>query len=118
VRFLADESCDFSVVRAPRAAGYDVAAAAEWASGTPDGKVIEFARAQRRVLLTGDKDFGQLVFSALAGSGGVILIRYPTAARQQLPSSVVRLTEKLGARLETVFVTISPGRIRVSRLPS
>jgi predicted nuclease of predicted toxin-antitoxin system len=117
VRFLADESCDFSVVRALRAAGHDVAAVAEWPGGTPDREVLESARAEARVLLTEDKDFGQLVFSALAGSGGVILIRYPTTARNLLPSNVVRLTEKLGARLESVFVTLSPGRIRVNRLP-
>jgi predicted nuclease of predicted toxin-antitoxin system len=117
VRFLADESCDFSIVLALRAAGHDVVAVAELAGGVPDREVIELARTDRRVLLTEDKDFGQLVFSALAGSAGVILIRYPTAVRDRLALNVVHLTEKLGAKLERAFVTLTPGRIRVNRLP-
>lgn len=117
MRFLADESCDFSIVRALRDAGHDVVAVAEQSGGIPDDEVIELARADNRVLLTEDKDFGQLVFSALAGSAGVILIRYPTAVRDRLPLSVVRLAEKSGANLQRAFVTMTPGRIRVNRLP-
>jgi predicted nuclease of predicted toxin-antitoxin system len=117
VRFLADESCDFSIVRALRGAGHDVVAVAELSGGVPDREVIELARTDGRVLLTEDKDFGQLVFAALAGSTGVILVRYPAAVRDGLPTSVVKLAERLGASLESAFVTMTPGRIRLSRLP-
>jgi predicted nuclease of predicted toxin-antitoxin system len=90
LRFLADESCDFVVVRALRAAGYDVIAIAEQASGTSDRDVIQLALDHGRVLLTEDKDFGQLVFAAFAGSRGVILIRCPSDAHAQLSSVIVR----------------------------
>ena len=64
MRFLADESCDFSVVKALRAAGHDVTAVAEGPlRGADDDKVIELARVDRRILLTEDKDFGQLICS-------------------------------------------------------
>ena len=62
--FLADESCDFAVVRTLRAAGYDVLAVSERAPGARDEDVIRFATSERRILLTEDKDFGQLVFAA------------------------------------------------------
>jgi predicted nuclease of predicted toxin-antitoxin system len=117
VRFLADESCDFAVVRALRAAGHDVVAVAEKTSGSGDSDVIEFARRDDRVLLTEDKDFGQLVFSALAGSAGVVLIRYPTNVRDRLAGDVVRLAERSATRLQGAFVTLSPGRVRISHLP-
>lgn len=52
MRFLADESCDFAVVRALREAGHDVVAVAELEPGTEDGAVIERAVGDRRVLLT------------------------------------------------------------------
>jgi predicted nuclease of predicted toxin-antitoxin system len=116
VRFLADESCDFSVVRALRAAGHDVLAVADSWGGASDSEVIERARADQRILLTEDKDFGQLVFAALAGSAGVILIRYPSSSRERLPQSVVQVVERLGPRLGQAFVTHAPGRTRVSRL--
>ena len=52
MQFLADESCDFAVVRALRAAGHDVKAVAEAALGATDQAVLELAVRERRVLLT------------------------------------------------------------------
>lgn len=81
MRLLADESCDFSVVRGLRSAGYDVTSIAESLSGAPDEQVIDLARSERRLLITEDKDFGQLVFSAASQNSGVLLVRYPALAR-------------------------------------
>lgn len=63
-RFLADESCDFAVVRALREAAFDVVAVVEHAPGAADDQVIALSVKEGRVLLTEDKDFGQLVFAA------------------------------------------------------
>lgn len=117
MRLLADESCDFAIVQALRAAGHDVAAVVELTPGISDREVITIAREEHRVVLTEDKDFGQLVFAALAGSSGVILIRYPTDARGDLPPTVVRLVQTLDMHLQGTFVTLAPGRVRVNRLP-
>jgi len=64
VRFLADESCDFAVVRALREAAFDVVAVVEHSPGATDDQVIALSVNEQRVLLTEDKDFGQLVFAA------------------------------------------------------
>jgi len=61
MRLLADESCDFTVVVGVRVAGHDVVSIAERMPGVEDEKVIELAASERRLLLTEDKDFGQLV---------------------------------------------------------
>ena len=42
-QFLADESCDFAVVRGLRSAGYDVIAVAEAIRSSPDEQVLQFA---------------------------------------------------------------------------
>jgi len=63
VDFLADESCTGPVIRALRSAGHDVVAIAEVAKGTPDEKVMERAFDERRVLITEDSDFGELVYA-------------------------------------------------------
>lgn len=70
--FLADESCDFHIVRALRGAGHDVCAVSESSPRVEDSEVIALAAQQNRVLLTEDKDFGQLVFAAAAPSAGVV----------------------------------------------
>lgn len=115
MRFLADESCDFSVVRALRAAGFEVLAIAEQAPATEDPEVMERAVRESRVLLTEDKDFGQLVYSEGRSSSGVILIRFPPDARPQLPAAILETIHRLGRELATSFVVLSPHKIRVRR---
>ncbi len=52
LKFLADESCDFAVVRCLRAGAYDVEAIIEIASGESDASIIRMAISSGRVLIT------------------------------------------------------------------
>jgi predicted nuclease of predicted toxin-antitoxin system len=106
MRFLADESCDFSIVRALRASGYDVLAVCEISP-----------RAQDSDVMTEDKDFGQLVFAHGQDMTGVIFLRFPTLARKQISKDVVRLVKREGEELKGCFTVVQPGRIRISRKP-
>jgi len=63
MRFLADESCDFAIVRALRANRYDVLSVSEITPRAEDTDVIKLAVREERILLTEDKDFGQLVYA-------------------------------------------------------
>lgn len=116
-RFLADEGCDFAVVRALRSAGFDVLAIAEFAPRADDSDIVDLAARESRVLLTEDKDFGQLVYAELRASSGVILIRFPASKRQSLPVEILRAVRMLGDRLTRTFVVLTPGRIRIGRDP-
>ena len=115
--FLADESCDFGVVRALRAAGHDVVAVAELSPRADDEAVAHLAVRDDRILLTEDKDFGRLVFATTHTVGGVILIRFPGDARKLLGSTVVEAVSRYGDRLSGSFVVMSPGRIRIAERP-
>jgi predicted nuclease of predicted toxin-antitoxin system len=114
VRFLADESCDFAVVAALRAAGYDVFAVAEINCGANDPSVLALARSEQRVLLTEDKDFGLLAYAGGKQTAGGILIRFPGSARSTLGHAVVSVVRDLGERMAGAFVVIEPGRARIS----
>jgi predicted nuclease of predicted toxin-antitoxin system len=118
LRFMADESCDFAVVRALRAEGYDVLAVAEVAPRSVDREVIEQASRDNRVLLTEDKDFGWLVFASQADSAGVMLIRFPGKGRQVLVHTITELVRAQAQELIGAFVVVQPGHIRVSRRPA
>jgi predicted nuclease of predicted toxin-antitoxin system len=113
VRFVADESCDFGVVRALRAAAHDVVAVAEASPRLADDKVLELARDNGTILLTEDKDFGELVYAARQKSCGVILLRFPAHARSSMSDALVEAVDRLGARLSSRFTVIQPGRIRI-----
>jgi predicted nuclease of predicted toxin-antitoxin system len=113
MRFLADESCDFAVVRALRANGHDVIAVAEVAARTEDAEVIAWAVREARVLLTEDKDFGQLVYAGAHQSTGVILIRFPASARPILPNRVLEIIQQHQDQLAGAFVVLQPHRSRI-----
>ena len=98
LRFLADESCDFGVVKALRTEGYDV---------------VALPYSEKRILLTEDKDFGQLVFASQADSAGVILIRYPGNARKSLKEAIIKLIHEQGTEIQNAFVVMQPGQIRM-----
>ena len=113
MRFVADESCDFAVVRALRGAAHDVVAVAEASPCLADDKVLEMARDNGRILLTEDKDFGELIYAARQKSCGVILLRFPAHARSSMPDAVLEAVDRLGARLSSRFTVVQPGRIRI-----
>jgi predicted nuclease of predicted toxin-antitoxin system len=117
MRFLADESCDFAVVRALRAAGFDVLSISESTPRAEDTEVIELALRQERILLTEDKDFGRLVYSHGQETPGVIFLRFPTFARRRISKDIVNLVKQQGEKLAGSFITVQPGRIRISRTP-
>ena len=117
MRFLADESCDFSVVRSLRADGHDVVAIADVLPASDDALVMDLARREQRILLTEDKDFGQLVYANMQPSAGVIFIRYPANNRKTLPDAVVKLIKEAQSRLEGRFIVLSPGRTRIGGNP-
>ena len=77
MRFLADESMDMRVIRALRFEGHDVRSVLEEFRGLPDEDVVAVAKEDDRVLLTEDRDFGQLLFVRLQASLGAVL--YPIA---------------------------------------
>lgn len=114
MHFLADESCDFAVVRALREAGHDVAAVRDLSRGAADEVVINLAARENRILLTEDKDFGQLVYAQAANPPGVIFIRFPGNARQELVTAVMKLVAMGEERIKGHFIVVQPGRIRVA----
>jgi len=117
VRFVADESCAGPVIFALRQADHDVLAIAELAKGAVDERVIECALSERRVLITEDRDFGELVYARGHQSAGVIFIKFQSRARRAKAASVVEAVSKLGARLHDGFVVVEPGRVRIGRRP-
>jgi len=93
-----------------------VRAIVEDSPGAPDVAVLESARKASRILLTEDRDFGQLVFANLASPGAaVVLIRCPERARARLPQSIVSMALEVGHKLEGHLSVWTPRRLRMRR---
>ncbi len=62
LKLLADENIPARAIELLRAAGYDLLSIRESAPGVPDEEVLRLAVAQDRILVTFDRDYGELVF--------------------------------------------------------
>ena len=116
IKFLADESCDFLIVRTLRLADYDVLSVTESYPSASDHQVLRHATEKKRILLTEDKDFGEWVFAHGEKVSGVILIRFPANARRQLAEEVKVLVDSHGLELMSNFVVLEPGRARIRKV--
>src|SRR5262245_50813045 len=116
MRFLANENFPGAAVGALQAAGHDVIWVRIAAPGATDADVLALAAREQRVLLTFDKDFGELARrSALPAASGVVLFRI------RMPREVdagTRVAAMIGARDDWVghFSVVEPGRVRMRRL--
>lgn len=112
MRWLADECVDAGLVDRLRRAGHDVLYIAESASGIRDAEVLRRAQAEVRLLLTEDKDFGELVFRSKMAVPGVVLLRVDSAKHslkwRRLEAAVLRYGEALVGR----FLVIEETRFR------
>jgi predicted nuclease of predicted toxin-antitoxin system len=80
-----------------------VIALAEISPRASDDTVLNLACDEGRILLTEDKDFGELVYAAGQKSCGVILIRFPANARGSVAQAIVDAVDLLGVKLSSRF---------------
>jgi predicted nuclease of predicted toxin-antitoxin system len=78
-------------------------------------EVLKKAQPEGRILLTEDKDFGQLVWAGAQEGSGVILLRYPHHARQDISTRVVDFVTQYEDRIAGLFVVIQPDKIRMRK---
>lgn len=76
MKLLADECCDAGLVDALRHDGYDIVHVVDSMRGASDTEVLDRANREDRILLTEDKDFGELVYRFRRSVPGIILLRF------------------------------------------
>ena len=113
--FLADECVDRQIVELLRLDGHEVAYVAEMSPGIMDDVVLMESRISASVLITADKDFGELVFRQRRASTGVLLIRLWGLGPDVKASLVSRAIREHGEELAGAFAVLSPGNIRIRR---
>jgi predicted nuclease of predicted toxin-antitoxin system len=116
--FLANENVASAVVDALRADGHDAVWIYEVGPGSTDDVVPALALTEHRVLLTFDKDFGELTFRlGRLATPGVILLR----PHLRSPDYLVRFAQAVlaqGHTWEGHFAVAEEGRLRIVPLPT
>ena len=117
MRLLADENVSGTVIEGLRERGYDVFSVKESMRSERDDVILARAQADQRIVVTHDKDFGELAFrSQLSASCGVILLRL---AGSDPDTDNERVLEAIESRSDWAghFSVVTDDRIRMRPLP-
>lgn len=114
--FLADEHFPIPSVYLLRAIGYEVAAIVEDSPGIEDAEVMAQAVQQQRVVLTFDRDYGELIYRRrLPAPAGIIHLRFIPATPEEAGQ---RLSFLLHATsVESYYTVIDGNQVRQRKLP-
>lgn len=96
--------------------GFDVASLAEYNLGLRDREVINLAKKENRILITFDKDFGELVFKGGAGVEGVVLLRFSPKTSAFVLKRPRELLSSRRVEFKDNFLLVEEDRIRVRKI--
>jgi len=113
MNFLADENVERHIVVTLRNAGHTVAYVPEMSPSISDATVIETANNSNSILITNDKDFGELLFRQNKISEGVILLRLEGISNETKAKYVLESINKHKSEMAKGFTVISPGVVRI-----
>jgi predicted nuclease of predicted toxin-antitoxin system len=115
MNLLADESVDGPIVDHLRQEGHRVWYIAEMEPGVSDDFVLDLANREHLLLLTADKDFGELVYRQHRLMSGVVLIRLAGLPSNQKAESVASVLHRHAIELPHAFTVITPKIVRIRK---
>ncbi len=114
--FVADESVDFNLVTHLRYKGLSVFSIQEEAASLKDNLVLKLAAEKNAILITEDKDFGELLFKLKLPHTGILLLRIEDMASEQKHDLVFYFITKFSSQLSHNFSVIKQGKLRIRKL--
>jgi len=115
VKLVVDVGVGTAVEKRLLAQGHDVLAVRDLNPHLPDEEILERAVQEQRLVLTMDKDFGELVHRSGRRHAGVLLLRLEAADSTTKVAVVRRIFEQHGAKLPGKFAVYRRGRLRIRR---
>jgi predicted nuclease of predicted toxin-antitoxin system len=110
---VADEGVERQIVERLRRDGHEVKYEAEGKGGAPDESVLALAVSEAAMLLTTDKDFGELVFRLRKAAHGVILLRLAGLSNELKAEVVASAIALYANEMPGAFVVVEPGSVRI-----
>jgi predicted nuclease of predicted toxin-antitoxin system len=115
MNFLADENIDQQMIDRLRNDGHSVLYVFEMDPGISDDQVLELAKQSNALLMTGDTDFGELVYRLKKIHTGVLLIRLAGLSPIKKSEIISSAIASHGEEFLGKFTVISPGMIRIRK---
>lgn len=115
MNLLADEGVDRPIVEQLRQEGHTVFYVAEMAPGIDDDVILAKANTTHALLITIDKDFGELVFRQGLVHTGVVLVRLAGLLPNTKAQLVAAVLRERGTEIVDAFSVISPATVRIRK---
>ena len=112
-KFVADESVDFRIIKFLRESGFEIIAVIKENPGLNDDAVLEFASSLPAILITEDKDFGELTFRLRKPNHGIILLRFGSIPISEKKIKFLDILQKFDAKFTNMFTVITSDKIRI-----
>lgn len=110
---VADESVDFRVVAKLRDTNFTVFSIAESKSSITDEEVLAIAVSKNALLITEDKDFGELVFRFQLKHRGILLLRLTEKPRSI--NAVVKIVAERYSDMLNKFSVFDDNKLRIKQ---
>lgn len=117
MRFLANENFPLPSVHLLRRAGHDVVSITEESPGIADDQILRRAIGDERVILTFDRDYGELIYRIGMPAAAVLYLRYDPNSPQEPALHILRLLQIADLDLTHRFTVADRERIRQRPLP-
>lgn len=112
MKFLVDANLGRKFTELVKHAGYDAVFAKDLLPLSGDDEILAEAESEERIVITNDKDFGELVFRSRRTAIGVILLRTLTTDSKKR----FELVKGVLGRAEGKFIVVKEGQVRVRNL--
>ena len=118
MRFLANENFPLQSLRILRQADQKVASVTEDSPGIEDAEVLARVADEQRVILTFDRDYGELIYRLrLRSPRGVIYLRFRPHTPEEPASILLNLLQTEELQFEERFTVVERDQIRQRPLP-
>ena len=113
---VADESVDFGIIKGLRQKGINVFSVAEECFGINDSEVLKLTVKKKCLLITEDKDFGELAFRLKFQHKGILLIRLSDLPRKERLLLAVETIAPHLNKLTGNFSVLSKNGLRIKKI--
>ena len=116
MRIVADENIEVEIIDYLRSLNFEVYSIRESSPGINDEEVLKEANKEGSILLTSDKDFGELIYRMKLISSGVIFLRLNDVITSEKSSILSKVLESHIEKLPNSFTVINKTSVRIRKL--
>jgi len=115
LKFLVDVGVSKKAEQMLEKQGYDTKNVRDINPRMLDKEILKLAVSEKRMVITMDKDFGELVYNSKLPHGGVLLLRLEEARADEKVEIIEKILEKHSDKLFNNFSVFKDGRLRIRK---